>query len=170
MQTTYCGVLSSPSTETGAGVLFVDPFGAQLEWDTVEHVAQLERLDMWLLFPVGVIGRMLPRLRNPDIGWVKRLGTVFGGRHWQDLYSPSEQPDLFKTGTVERKDGVQGLLTIYKDQLEEAFGDRFLREPCTLRNSKQAPLFEFIFCAGHPKGAHIAKDIAGHLIRQMSQA
>ena len=48
------------------GVLFVDPFGTQLAWSTVERVARLERLDMWLLFPVGAIGRMLPRSRNPD--------------------------------------------------------------------------------------------------------
>ena len=42
------------------GVLFADPFGAELAWVTVKHVAGLERLDMWLLFPVGAIGRMLP--------------------------------------------------------------------------------------------------------------
>ena len=152
------------------GVLFVDPFGAQLEWVTVEHVAGLERLDMWLLFPVGAIGRMLPLSRNPDDvepSWVKRLNTVFGGEQWRKLYSLVPQQNLFGEEEVERAPRVDGLLEIYKGQLEEVFGSRFLNKSRTLRNSRNSPLFEFIFCAGHPKGASIAKRIAKHLIEKM---
>ena len=152
------------------GVLFVDPFGAQLAWSTVQRVAQLERLDMWLLFPVGAIGRMLPRSSNPDEvqpKWVERLNTVFGGDHWRELYSPAPQQSLFGDEMIERAPGVDGLLNIYKDQLQEAFGRRLLRASRTLKNSKNSPLFEFIFCAGHPKGARIAKKIAKHLIERM---
>ena len=147
------------------GVLFVDPFGAQLEWATVEHVAGLERLDMWLLFPVGAIGRMLPLSRNPEPGWVKRLNTVCGGEQWRRLYSLV--PDLFGEEEVERASGVDGFLKIYKGQLEEVFGSRFLNKSRTLRNSKNSPLFEFIFCAGHPRGAYTAKKIAKYLIEKM---
>ncbi|MDE2795218.1 MAG: three-Cys-motif partner protein TcmP [Gemmatimonadota bacterium] len=153
------------------GVLFVDPFGVQLEWATVHHIAGLQRLDMWLLFPVGAIGRMLPRFRNPDEvqpGWPDRLDAVFGGDHWRQLYSPSPQQSLFGGEMVEREQGVAGLLSIYKDQLKETFGPRLLRDSCTLTNSKNSPLFEFIFCAGHPNGAAIAKRIARHLIRDIS--
>ena len=153
------------------GVLFADPFGVQLEWATVRHIAKLERLDMWLLCPVGAIGRMLPRFRNPDEvqpRWPDRLNAVFGGDHWRQLYSPSPQQSLFGGEMVEREQGVAGLLSIYKDQLKEAFGPRFLKDSCTLTNSKNSPLFEFIFCAGHRNGAAIAKRIARHLIRDIS--
>ena len=149
------------------GVLFVDPFGTELEWATVKHIAGLQRLDMWLLFPVGAIGRMLPLSRDPNEvqpKWVKRLNIVFGGDEWRKLYSLSPQQDLFGDEGVERDPGIDGLLEIYKNQLEKAFGDRLLRESRTLKNSKNSPLFEFIFCAGHPKGASIAKRIARHLI------
>lgn len=154
------------------GVLFVDPFGVQLKWAAVEHIAGLRRLDMWLLFPVGAIGRMLPLSRNPDDvdpSWVKRLNIVFGGNDWRKLYSHHLQGTLFgdTITSSQRVPGVHRLLTIYKDQLKELFGSRFLRKSRTLRNSKNAPLFEFIFCAGHPKGARIAKDIARHLIEKM---
>ena len=154
------------------GVLFVDPFGVQLEWATVEHVASLRRVDMWLLFPVGAIGRMLPVSRNPDDvepSWADRLNIVFGGDRWRDLYSHHQQVSLFgETVTFsQRAPGVHGLLTIYKDRLKGLFGTRFLQESRTLRNSRNAPLFEFIFCAGHPRGAPIAKRIAGHLIERM---
>lgn len=154
------------------GVLFVDPFGVQLEWATVEHVASLRRLDMWLLFPVGAIGRMLPVSRNPDdveASWVDRLNIVFGGEEWRNLYSHHRQGSLFgDTVTVShRTPGVHGLLTIYKDQLGALFGSCFLHESRTLTNSRNAPLFEFISCAGHPRGAPIAKRMAKHLIERM---
>ena len=42
------------------GVLFLDPFGTEVAWSTIERIARLERLDTWLLLPVGAIGRMLP--------------------------------------------------------------------------------------------------------------
>ena len=154
------------------GVLFVDPFGTQLNWSTVESIAALHRLDLWLLFPVGAIGRMLPLLKNPDDvepSWVNRLNAVFGGDNWRKLYSHHLQGTLFgdTITSSQRVPGVHRLLTIYKDQLKELFGSRFLRKSRTLRNSKNAPLFEFIFCAGHPRGAPIAKRVARHLIEKM---
>ena len=152
------------------GVLFVDPFGVQLEWATVEHVASLQRLDTWLLFPVGAIGRMLPLSRNPEDvepSWAERLDVVFGDDRWRNLYSRSPQEDLFGDPAIERAPGVNGLLATYKDQLSATFGSCFLQESRTLRNSRNAPLFEFIFCAGHPKGAVIAKKISRHLIEGM---
>ena len=55
------------------GVLFVDPFGTALDWATVEHIAGLRRLDMWLLFrSVRLVGCFrCPGIRktsNPS-GW-----------------------------------------------------------------------------------------------------
>ena len=61
---------------------------------------------------------------------------------------------------------MDGLLEIYKGQLQKVFGSRFLNKSRTLKNSKNSPLFEFIFCAGHPKGASIAKRIAETLDRE----
>ena len=125
---------------------------------------------MWLLFPVGAISRMLPRSRNPDdveAKWVDRLNTVFGGDHWRTLYSPSSQQSLFGDEMIERERGVEGLLSIYMDRLQGVFRSRLLPESRTLKNSRNSPLFEFIFCAGHPKGASIAKRIAKHLIEKM---
>ena len=162
--------LSTRTYEDWRGVLFVDPFGTELKWTTVEHIAALRRLDMWLLVPVGAMGRMLPLSRNPDEvqpRWVDRLNVVFGGPHWRKLYSVSPQGDLFGQAASEREPGVDGLLEIYKEQLRRVFDTRFLPESRTLKNSKNSPLFEFIFCGGHPKGARIAKRIAKHVIERM---
>ncbi len=164
-----CG-LSQSEYGTWRGVLFIDPFGTQVAWRTLEHVAQLERLDTWILFPAGAVARMLPRSRKPDDvdpKWAQCLNTVFGDDRWRSLYSAPAQHDSFGQGGAERQAGVSGLLTIFKHRLETAFGRRFLRDSRTLRNSRNSPLFEFLFCVGHPSGASIAKRIAGHIIERM---
>ena len=48
------------------GVLFLDPFGAEVEWSTIEKIASFEALDTWILFPLSAIARMLPLLKMPD--------------------------------------------------------------------------------------------------------
>ena len=149
------------------GVLFLDPFGTQVDWRTIEHIARLERLDTWLLFPVGAVGRMLPRFRDPSevsSSWTDALTRVFGDESWRRLYSESSQTNLFGSSEQQRERGVEGLLRIYKGRLRTVFGSRLLRDSRRLTNSKNSPLFEFIFCAGHPRGRHVAKRIAAHLV------
>lgn len=74
---------------------------------------------------------------------------------------------MFIEETHERDPGIDGLLYIYKSKLTAMFGDRFLSQSRTLRNSRNSALFELLFCAGHPVGARIAKDIAGHILRNL---
>jgi three-Cys-motif partner protein len=43
-------------------VLFLDPYGMQVDWSTIEAVARTKAIDMWLLFPVGIgVNRLLKR-------------------------------------------------------------------------------------------------------------
>lgn len=152
------------------GVLFMDPFATEVEWSTLERVATFQALDTWILFPVMAILRMLPRSQRPDDidqKWVARLTAVFGDESWRGLYQERRQPDLFDHDAREREPGTDGLLHIYKGKLAALFGDRFLHKSRTLRNSRKSALFEFMFCAGHPRGAGIAKEIAGHILENL---
>ncbi len=149
------------------GVLFLDPFATQVKWATIERIANLNTLDTWILFPLSAIARMLPRNRSPeDIpdAWQKRLTRVFGDENWKALYKVSPQLSLFGDLIIDRDPGTGGILRIYKCKLKELFGDRFLEESITLKNSRNSPLFEILFCVGHPKGVPLAKKIARNII------
>ena len=149
------------------GVLFLDPFATEVEWSTIQIISSFNALDTWLLFPVSAISRILPRSRKPDDidqRWVSRLNKIFGDDSWRSLYQENPQDDMFDSPGYIRDSGVNGLLSIYKQNLNELFGKRFLSKSKTLTTSRGARLFEFIFCAGHPNGARIAKNIAGHII------
>ena len=152
------------------GVLFLDPFATEVEWRTIEKIAGFNALDTWILFPVSAIARMLPRSKQPDdisVQWVKRLELVFGDESWRALYRDSFQQRLFGDADQERAPGVEGLLEVYKDKLGGLFGDRFLTRSRTLKNSKNSPLFEFLFCGGNPKGSKLAKTIAKHILEHL---
>lgn len=152
------------------GVLFLDPFATQVECSTLKEIAALQALDTWILFPVSAVARMLPKSKRPDDisdQWAQRLTSVFGDEEWRELYREAQQRDLFGTVEHERDPGVHGLLGIYKTKLAGLFGDRFLEQSRSLRNSKNSPLFEFLFCAGNPKGTALAKRIARHILEHL---
>ena len=152
------------------GVLFLDPFATQVEWSTLKEIAALQALDTWILFPVSAIARMLPKSKRPDDisdQWARKLTSVFGDEGWRELYREALQPNLFGTVEHERDPGVDGLLGIYKTKLAGLFGDQFLKQSRSLRNSKNSPLFEFLFCVGNPKGTATAKRIARHILENL---
>ena len=149
------------------GVLFLDPYATQVEWSTLERIAAFQALDTWILFPVGAISRMLPRLRHPDDvdeKWATRLNTIYGDNSWRRLYRESRQPNLFDMD--EREPGIDGLLAVYKSKLADLFGDRFLQTSRPLKNSKNSNLFELMFCAGssNPRAVFVAKRIAEYIL------
>lgn len=148
-------------------VVFLDPFGTQVDWETVGAIARTEKCDTWILFPVGTIRRLLQRRGDPPRGRQDRLDRVFGGSSWRDLQHPVLQPSMFDDAPmVETDPGVEGIIAIYRDQLEAAFA-QVAPVSRTLRNSRNAPLYEFMFAAANHKGAPIAVNIANHILNKI---
>lgn len=147
------------------GVLFLDPFATEVEWKTVQHIARF-RLDVWILFPTSAVSRMLPLSRKPDDilpKMAESLTRVFGDESWRDLYSVSPQQSLFNgQEEYQRYSSSAGIIEMYKENLRNLFGKRFMEKSKTFKNSKNSPLFEFIFCVGssNPKAISLAKKIA----------
>ncbi len=149
------------------GVLFLDPFNTEVDWATVEKIAAFEALDTWILFPVSAIARMLPKSRVPDDISGKQADSLtrsFGDESWRELYSVNPQQSLWGDLLHQRDPGTDGIMRIYKDKLRALFGQRYLETSKTFMNSKNSPLFEFVFCAGNPRGATVAKRIASHIL------
>ena len=144
------------------GVLFLDPFATEVKWSTIETIANFKALDTWILFPTSAIARMLSKSKDPgEISpkWANRLTTVYGNMSWKKLYSESPQMKLFgESLDVERESGVNGLISIYKRNLAQLLGDRFLTKSRTLQNSRNSPLFEFLFLLAIQKEAPLPKE------------
>lgn len=147
-------------------VLFLDPFGTQVDWETLCAVAETEAIDVWILFPLGMgVNRLLKRDGNIPGQWEARLDKVFGTHDWRDaFYRRDVVPDLFD-GNVERTtktadfDSIAGF---WIHRLRSIFPG-VAENPCYLP-TRGNPLFLFCFAASNKKGAPIALRIAKHLL------
>ena len=148
-------------------VLFLDPFGMQVTWDTLSAVAATQAIDLWLLFPLGVaVNRMLTRDGKISEAWQRRLDEFFGVKDWRDaFYKTRTEISLF--GEEERTEKVADLAAIgayFVGRLKTIFAG-VAENPLALRNSTNTPLYLLCFAAGNPRGAKTAVKIAQDILR-----
>ena len=157
---TFCAQMGSHDR----AVVFLDPFGAQVDWSTVRALAETEKCDTWILFPVSTVRRLLPRQGEVrSAGNEARLTQVFGDESWRDLQHPPAQLSLFGDEEVETDPGVAAIVDLYRTKLDHAFS-QVAPNARTFRNGRNSPMYELLFAAGNAQGAPIAIRIADHLM------
>ena len=147
-------------------VVFLDPFATQVSWSTVDAIAKTQKIDCWILFPVGAIARMMPLEVQPTEALERQLDRMFGARErWSNFYSPSPQLALFGDDPgQERQSSSSQIAGRYHEQLKEVFsGVAPTRR--TFRNSRNSPMFELFFGVGNPNGCRPGIRIANHLLQ-----
>lgn len=148
------------------GVLFLDPFGLSVEWETLERVAETKALDVWFLVPIGALFRLMKKDGAIPDGWRKRLDKSLGEGWYESFFRT--QPALTLFGdieeSIERRVNVVGLSDFILGRLRSLF-PAVASNPRLFRNSKGAPLFLLCFAASNPKGGKIALRIAQHILR-----
>ncbi|NLH79080.1 MAG: three-Cys-motif partner protein TcmP [Acidobacteria bacterium] len=161
---------ASTDWKKNRAVLFLDPFGMQVEWATLEKVAITEAIDLWLLFPLGQsVVRMLTKDEAPPDDWATCLTKLFGTDEWRTTFysRESDQGDLFDTSGPERRCcSLQDIERYFIGRLKSIFKG-VVEKPMYLRNSKEVPLFLLCFAAGNERGSmtaiKMASDIMGKL-------
>ena len=148
-------------------VIFLDPFATEVDWQTVERISETKSVDLWILFPLSALTRILPTDREPDDNNTIILDRVFGNREWRDvLYRTYSQPNLFgeeETRTV--REEQQAIVDLYLRQLSSVFS-AVAPNPKWFRNSRNSPLFSLMFAAANERGGPIALRIANDLLNR----
>jgi len=150
------------------GTVFLDPYSTQVDWATIQSIAEARFLDAWILLPVSATARMLPNERTPDEvspSWATHLTRMLGDEEWRNVYV--SQGGLFGGDTNTRPAGIRAVSRLYRERLQRLFDRRYLDETMMLGNSKNSPLFEFAFCVGSPsdRAIALAKRIARDVLR-----
>jgi three-Cys-motif partner protein len=151
-------------------VLFLDPYGMQVDWKTIEAIAKTEAIDLWLLFPFGIgVNRLLKKDGDIPDSWRRRLDLFLGTEAWYHEFYKVEkgQPSLF--GDEREKVAKVPIETIgrfFVDRLKSVFPG-VAGKPGVLRNSANNPLYLLCFAAGNKRGAPIALEIAKHLLKDL---
>ena len=148
-------------------VVFLDPFATQVDWSTVEAVAETRKIDCWILFPLMAIARMMPIEQEPTPALSAQLDRIFGSHeHWQTLYRPPLQSDMFDSDPgLQRSSGSEQIAESYRTRLESVFAS-VAPTRRTFRNSTNSPIFDLFFAASNPVGAGPAIRIANHILER----
>jgi three-Cys-motif partner protein len=149
-------------------VVFLDPYGMQVDWNTIQTIAMTKAIDLWLLVPLGIgVNRLLTKDRKPSAEWSKTLTRFLGTEEWNDFYEEKRELTLFGDEIVSecKNADFDRIGNFIIKRLKLVFED-VAQEPLQLCNSRNNPIYLFCFAAGNKKGSPTAVKIAGDIMRK----
>ncbi len=147
-------------SETRA-VIFLDPFGNQIAWETLASIAATKAADLWYLFPSGLgVYRQIPNSKKPLSQQAKSVTKILGSDEWLRLFTrETTSDDLFGNPRTETsKVGDVEAITVHAiDRLRSIFEGGVLDEWVRL-GGKKVPWYSLLFACSNPSPA--AKELA----------
>ncbi|MFC1521860.1 three-Cys-motif partner protein TcmP [Elusimicrobiota bacterium] len=139
-------------------IAFIDPYGMDVEWETIKALAKAGTVEILLNFPTMAINRGILRQRPEAISQENkdRMARFWGTGDWMaDIYK--EEQTLFEIERIKIRDSGIELGNRFKKRLRELFPH--CTTPVLMTNSKNAPLYCIMFAGHNITGAKIARDI-----------
>lgn len=138
-------------------VVFLDPFGMQISWNTIERLAGTRQVEVMINFTLGMaIQRLLVRSADIPPAWRQTLDRFFGTPEWY-AQAYEESADLFGPKTLKLRDSGQRLLEWYRGRLKAAFGH--VSPARLIKNTRGGHLYYLIWAGPHPLGLKGAQHI-----------
>lgn len=131
------------------GFIFLDPYGTNLEWKTVEAIGKAGTFDVFINLSVMGVMRQAPG--KPPLQDVQdRISQFMGGSDWFNLcYQTSPYlalPGLDMASHMRMHDGVADkLANCYKQKLETCF--KHVTPFKMMYSSKNSPIYALIFAS-----------------------
>lgn len=143
-------------------LIFLDPFGMQVNWDSIAALKNTKS-DIWILLPSGVaINRLLPKS-----GYVEKHKLIlekFFGLKYEDLrgkfYLDIIDDDLFGQQKKSTKiiNAIDKIVELYISQMNTVW--KFVtKKPLILRNSKNLHIYHLLFASNNQNALKIASQI-----------
>jgi three-Cys-motif partner protein len=147
-------------------VIFLDPYGMDVEWATLKVIAATGLVDVWFLFPLSGLYRQATR-KVTNITPDKRAAVtrILGTAAWEKELYTETAPDMFGTTERQRNADVRGLERYVKSRLETIFA-RVL-EPKALPENTKPQRFSLFLCVSNrdPRAIGLATRIGGHILK-----
>lgn len=150
---------NSPWTQPGRSglqraVVFLDPYGMSVKWETLRHLADSQRADVWYLFPLHAALRQLSHDHAAlDAGKRAALNEVFGTPDWeQHFYRYDHKPvDLFNyaaTASPSRSADPDKVERFAVERLRSIFS--FVSDPIPILTRHKLRQFSLFLLSGNP--------------------
>lgn len=153
--------IKSKNWTKSKAVVFLDPFGMQLLWSTIEALAKTGSIEVIInnTIPMAV-QRLLPRNGKITDSQRIKLNGYFGTSEWEQIIY-EEHIDLFgEAYTNKLGKSSEQLCKFYVERLKNIFG--YTAPPRIVRNTKNVPIYYINWAGPHKKG----KEIISYIMRQ----
>lgn len=172
---TFLQGLTDPhkSWKENRALVFLDPYGMNVDWTTVAGLAATKAIDLWYLFPFGIgLNRLVTRSGKFQPGWEKRITRLLGVPRsvWEPAFYEEVEVErtLFDDATtVRQKVTLEAIAQFVVKRLESIFPK--VAPPLWLRNSSGNPLYLLCFAAANPEAADLACGIADDILKKLSK-
>ncbi len=129
---------------------FLDPEGLELEWDTVEKLAGLNRMDLIIHYSQHGINRMAANSISSNTDTI--VDRFFGDRKWRQIYIDNRDKGIHLPLMNYYKERLISLGYVEIKDEEEIWTD-------AVRNRRNAPLYRLLFASKNSLGMKFWKHI-----------
>jgi len=153
-------------------LVFLDPYGLEVDWNLIQKLAATKGCDVWYLFPLGGVIRMMTNSGEIPAAWSTMLDRLLGTHDWHgEFYKPNPQQSLFESDNeaLLKDASTQHVVDYIRSRLSSVFPA--VSDAGVLRNSKGAPLFALVLgvSSTSPAAQKAALAIANHLVKDLNQ-
>jgi len=152
-------------------VVFLDPYGNHVRWETLVAIARTEAIDLWYLFPAGLgVYRQISKKGLVDKSHEASLDKILGTKAWRNTFVESRmEPDLFGSReTLEKRATVESVTRFMADRMKEIFKGGVLDEWYAL-GSRKIHMYSLMFAWANPgEKAKLAGKLARAVLRSQS--
>lgn len=166
---TFCANTDWASTRA---VVFLDPFGNQVNWATILEIANTKAIDLWYLFPAGLgVYRQIGDDGSLDDTHTASLDSLLGTQDWRNAFlEVTEDRGLFGLQKRTEKIATPDSITKYMiDRMKKVFAGGVLDEWLPL-GSKGIHMYSLLFACANPseKASKLACKLAQAVLKGKS--
>jgi len=149
-------------------VVFLDPFGSQVHYDTIIRIAQTQAIDLWYLFPSGLsVFRQISREGKTTPEQKDSIDRILGSSNWKTEWITTEpQFDLLVDERIIGKKQVEvdDISRFIINRMKRDFGGRVLDKWLPLGQGG-AHWYSLMFAWANPSPrARLAAKLAQHVM------
>jgi three-Cys-motif partner protein len=161
-----CQLIAGRTWSSTRAVMFLDPYGMSVKWDTLSAIRATGSIDVWYLVSLSGLFRQAARDGSAiDEGKRAALTKMLGTDEWEAVwYKKPDTDDLFGDARLRRSASVRDMEAYVHGRLSGLFPK--VLKPRTLNDNRGVPIFSLFFAISNPepKAIGLATRIAGHIL------
>ena len=152
--------LRDPKNKKVRTLAYIDPYGMQVEWRSIENLRGLP-IDMWILVPTGLgVNRLLTKNGKISEAWLERLEKFLGlTRDEIEKHFYKKTNTLFEEIKMvqKEKDAIEKSAKLYRSRLKTVF--EHVSRPYELVNKHNSVMYHLFLTSNNETAVKIANDI-----------